>query len=172
MNYERMDRLADLLINKVSEDNFDMSTWAGKYKIEYYEDTGIKEFIKETFIESSLIKPFDCGTSCCIAGWAVAMKNNFKIVGHEYNGEYWESVKELAKEYLDLKEEQATMLFFPDNGDIWDDIAKEYNLVWDDTDDKYQNLTPDIAGKVIKRIIAGEFECWNYYNDYILVKGL
>ena len=79
MNKERMLQLADY-IEKLPEHKFEMQYWISqKVKKENYLG---EEYWKTDYAplgdSKTLVEPLDCGTACCIAGWATAIENNFK----------------------------------------------------------------------------------------------
>jgi hypothetical protein len=168
MNVERIERLAELLYSSVPENNFDMSKWFGRYDDVYYNETGIKEF------ESGLIPkttadfiPYECGTTCCIAGWALTMANDFKPLDIRNLGGSWCNA---AAEYLGINSDQAFYLFYTDRNSIWDDVFFDYEeIVWDEDADYYVGITPKIASDVLYRIAHGniaKFKEMELYDTY------
>ena len=83
MNKERMLQLADYIENLPSN-KFDMNYWIS-YKTK--NELGAWVLFKGRYeLDETFMDPLDCGTACCIAGWATAIESNFEpiaIVEHD-----------------------------------------------------------------------------------------
>lgn len=147
MNKERMLLLADV-IGSLSPEKFNMENW-------------ITDKSDETaYTDKENIDPLDCNTVCCIAGWAVAIKNNFEVIDmNKYKNKQAEdyfSIKEEARQYLDLTKEQASNIFFPNLETLWDEIEDdEIDYIYERN--IYVGITNKIASKFIKDIANGKY---------------
>ena len=107
MNKERMLQLADYIEN-LPEHKFEMQYWISQ-KVQKENYIG-EEYWKLDYaptlhsdLTQILLEPLDCGTACCIAGWAAAIENNFKPIAIIQDGK---SIEERAAVWLDLNYEQ------------------------------------------------------------------
>jgi hypothetical protein len=168
MNVERIEKLAELLYSAVPEANFDMRKWFGRYDVDYYNNTSIKEFESELIPKTTDdFIPYECGTACCIAGWALTMANDFKPLDIRNLGGSWNNA---AAEYLEINSDQAFYLFYTDRSSIWDDVFFDYEEIqWDEDEDCYVGITPKIASDVLYRIAYGniaKFKEMELYDAY------
>lgn len=159
-------KLADLIEN-ADKDQFHLGCWFGQIDAETGEwDTGGKSSgeIGEYFSQEP--NQLTCGTTACIAGWAVAMKYEFDE--DLYIEDY---VENEAKRYLDLTERQADRLFFAGYKSVWAQYQHEYNfnvvadIVEEDgfisklqLDPSEWNVTNKDAAHMLRRIANGEIK--------------
>lgn len=135
MNKENFLKVASL-IEKSNHDNFYMQSWFGKF-MDYNKET--KEFaywsgyktgeLSEIINNESLFsenKEMNCGTTACIAGWAVytAMLNN-ELPAIQGNS----SVYSFAMDYLDLGIDECSNLFYCDRSSVWTAVSNDYNWI-------------------------------------------
>lgn len=124
MNVERMEALAKYL-DKLPEEKFDMDFW-------------VWSPLEDSMCEADALN--SCGTTCCIAGWAVLMSGECldpftRTVdrdGHK------KAIRDYAYDYLDLSSFQASLLF--------------HKHMWPD-EFRTQLESPKLAAKVIRRMI-------------------
>ena len=173
MNVERILKLADFL-DTLPEQKFEMSSWnCIKYEDAYI--TNGNEVVSNWVIDDEKINlPFvdidNCGTACCIAGWTLAMKNDFKsynVIDNALDQNYSqkETTFHQAKEYLDLTDLEATRIFYIGSHTIWADYAQErnYNFCFDD--DSFKNIKNSDAAYALRKIANNELgDSWT--NDY------
>ena len=136
MNKERMMMLADLL-DSLPEEKFDLTYWINDREQE--EET-------PDYVDLSV---YDCNTTACIAGWAVALKNDL-AVDELYCGD----VEKEAGEYLGLSRQEMQRLFYYGIETIWNDHADELDcgFPYEDT------VTSKIAATAIRNIAQGKWE--------------
>jgi hypothetical protein len=178
MNTQKMLELANLLDN-VEPQKFHMSSWFGRLipaiEHEYYED--ICEFFNEDdlvpyhfsnsemreFEVEELIKvdnnsvSLTCGTTACIAGWAIV--NEFYQGNTEYYNEYINNGSDPQTEacrILGLTSSQAMRLFYCGYESIWSTVANDYNLEFDFQVNETWDIHPKYAADVLRRVVSGE----------------
>lgn len=123
MNKDRLLEVANL-IEKAPPDQFHMGSWFGTINDNDWRSSGfVSEEGNIVFSEIFDIenKQLICNTTACIAGWAVALKYDFKPIKLEPSVIYEE-----AKEYLDLNSREAQALFHCTNDSIWAKLQDEY----------------------------------------------
>lgn len=182
MNKEKMLQLANVIENS-NKDSFHMGSWFGligsteRYikNHGYLTEEEVFEMIDDynldtdRFIVASLepiqvisksniengIMELSCGTSCCIAGWA--------IINEYYNTKNPDLLKasvlntqNIAADILGLDVNQACQLFYCDYGSIWDRYAEEYQLSFDYDASETWQFHPKIAADIIRRLALGE----------------
>jgi hypothetical protein len=130
MNKERMLQLADY-IEKLPEHKFEMQYWISQ-KVQkenpYGEDYWKMDYaprMDSNSLSEKLLEPLDCGTACCIAGWATAIQNNFKPIAIMQNGQ---SIENRALEWLDLTEKQGQNLFLINIDTVWTYYVEKCNF--------------------------------------------
>ena len=138
MNKERMILLADLL-DSIKPEKFNITYWASDYN-EYTTDYSCQDDIADLSV-------YNCNTAGCIAGWAVAMKNDLQV-----NDVYLDRVEEIAKDYLDLTYEESQRLFYYGNASVWSEYGEKLGC--------YDNekVTASQAAITLRKIVAGEWE--------------
>ena len=109
MNKERMLQLADY-IEKLPEHKFEMQYWISQKvkKENYIGEEYWKTEYAPLFDSEKLLEPLDCGTACCIAGWATAIENNFKPIAIMQDRK---TIETRGKEWLGLSYSQSQNLF-------------------------------------------------------------
>ena len=156
MNKEKMLRLADVLEN-IQEQQFEMDSWIS-HKVEAVSSTGRQYWIKDpqySMFDGKQLEPLDCGTACCIAGWATAIENNFQPIELNMNGL---SIEERAKYWLELTDDEARNLFFIDPRTVWTYYIEELGYEFDPYDESFSGITNKDAAYVLKEIANGEFD--------------
>lgn len=165
MNKERMLELANIIENAPPK-QFHLGSWFGIYKensfgrnrwspLSYYDG-------KWDEIVSGSKNEISCGTTACVAGWAIAMKYDFNPTHTPQ-----EEIGREAAEYLGLTEDQMYRLFYADEDSIWAEFQEEYdyevgekdwNGYYTEYDADRWDITNKDAAHLIKRIISGEIE--------------
>ena len=136
MNTERMMMLADLL-DSLPEEKFELAYWVNDRRQE--EDA-------PNYVDLSV---YDCDTTACIAGWAVALKNDLAV-----DNLYCGDVETQAGEYLDLTMNEAKRLFYYGTETIWSDYADELGCEF-----PYDySVTNKMAAKAVRNIAQGKWE--------------
>jgi hypothetical protein len=138
MNKERMILLADLL-DSIKPEKFNIIYWASDYN----EDT-TDYSCQGDIVDLSV---YNCNTAGCIAGWAVAMKNDLQV-----NDVYLDRIEEMAKDYLDLSYEESQRLFYYGGSSVWSDYGEQLGL------DDNEKLTGSQAAIALREIAAGNWE--------------
>jgi len=138
MNKERMILLADLL-DSIKPEKFNIVYWTSDYNPD--ED---EHYCQDDIVDLSV---YNCNTAGCIAGWAVAMKNDLQV-----NDVRLDHVEEIAKDYLDLTHEESQRLFYYGSASVWSDYGEQLGL--------YDNekLTASQAAIALREIAAGNWE--------------
>lgn len=121
MNKERMYVLADL-IDTISPEKFNISNWT--LDVEPLPD-GSGYYYNNQEIHANL-SAYDCGTAGCIAGWAVALKNDLDLKSFPLS-----SVSAEASDYLGLTIGEANSLFFFGQKSIWHKYHSELGFYED-----------------------------------------
>lgn len=136
MNKERMMMLADLL-DSLPEEKFDLTFWIND-----------REQEQETpdYVDLSV---YDCNTTACIAGWAVALKNDL-AVDQLYCGD----VEREAGDYLGLNRQEMQRLFYYGTETIWADYKHDLGCEYpfDHT------VTNKMAATAVRNIAQGKWE--------------
>lgn len=156
MNKERMLQLADF-IEKLPEHKFEMQYWISQkvkkenylgeeyWKIDYAPTMG-NSLVKD------LLEPLNCGTACCIAGWATAIENNFKPIAIMQNGQ---SIENRALEWLDLTEKQGQNLFLINIDTVWAYYIEKCQFYINEDEDCFTDISNKDAALVIRDIANG-----------------
>ena len=136
MNTERMMMLADLL-DSLPEEKFELAYWVNDREQE--EET-------PDYVDLSV---YNCNTTACIAGWAVALKNDL-AVDELYCGD----VEKEATDYLDLTSHERQRLFYYGAEAIWGQYSNELgcSVPYEDT------VTSKMAATAIRNIAQGKWE--------------
>ena len=151
MNKERILRLAEY-IGKLPDHKFEMSHWLAvkdQNNLGWFVDEVPTPWSKE-FTEYN---PLDCGTVCCIAGWATAMENDFKPIAITMNGF---SIKDRAQMWLDLTSLEAQNLFFFGVNTVWTKFYRQCSYDFDEYEDSFLEISNKDAEFVMKAIANGE----------------
>lgn len=138
MNKERMILLADLL-DSIKPEKFNITYWTSDYNPD--ED---QHYFQDDIADLSV---YNCNSAACIAGWAVAMKNDLQV-----NDVRIDHIEEIAKNYLDLSHEESQRLFYYGSASVWSDYGEQLGL--------YENekLTGSQAAIALREIAAGNWE--------------
>ena len=176
MNKERMLQLADY-IEKLPEHKFEMQYWISqKVKKEnvYGEEYWKLDYAPtmNSDLSQGLLEPLDCGTACCIAGWATAIESNFKPIAIIQDGK---SIEERAAVWLDLNYEQERNLFMISIDTVWTQYVEKLNLGLDEYEDCFVDITNKDAALVI-RDVANEVvdidKTFDFFTAKEYLKGL
>lgn len=156
MNKERMLQLADYIEN-LPEHKFEMQYWLSQkvrkenylgeeyWKIDY--TPRIDSVNSDKFLE-----PLDCGTACCIAGWATSIESNFKPIAIMQDGK---TIETRAREWLDLSIEQANNLFLINIDTVWTYYLEKCDFDLIEHEDCFTNITNKDAALVIRDVANG-----------------
>ena len=157
MNKERMLQLADY-IEKLPEHKFEMQYWISQ-KVQkenvYGEDYWKIDYaprMDSNSLSEKLLEPLDCGTACCIAGWATAIQNNFKPIAIMQNGQ---SIENRALEWLDLTEKQGQNLFLINIDTVWAYYLEKCSFDLNEFEDCFTEIKNKDAALVIRDIAHG-----------------
>lgn len=123
-------------------------------------------------LEANKLK-ISCGTTACVAGWAVAneyFKNSNKDTSTEdyamrmyYEGLELHQINDCAIRILDLTPEEASRLFFVSEESIWADVAENYSY-GKNIDYDFQeawNISNKEAADILRKIANGEYKLYN-----------
>lgn len=121
MNKERMYVLADL-IETISPEKFNISNWT--LDVEPLPDGSGHHYVNQE-IDANL-SAYDCGTAGCIAGWAVALKNDLDLKSFPLG-----SVAIEACDYLGITMEEGQSLFYFGQNSIWHKYYSELGFYED-----------------------------------------
>jgi hypothetical protein len=164
MNKERMLQLADY-IEKLPEHKFEMQYWISQ-KVQKENSYG-EDYWKTDYAPLGdsirLIEPLDCGTACCIAGWATAIENNFKPIAIVQNGQ---SIENRALEWLDLTEKQGQNLFLINIDTVWTYYLEKCNFGLIEDEDCFTDVTNKDAALVIRDIANGVIDIDKKFEFY------
>jgi len=156
MNKERMLQLADYIEN-LPEHKFEMQYWISQKILKetsYGEDYWKIDYAPtmNSDLTKGLLEPLDCGTACCIAGWATAIESNFKPIAIIQDGK---TIDDRAKEWLDLSYEQAQNLFLLNTDSVWTYYIEKCNFGLIEDEDCFTNITNKDAALVIRDVANG-----------------
>ena len=170
MNKERMLQLADF-IEKLPEHKFEMQYWISqKVKKENYlgEEYWKLDYAPtlNTDLSQSLLEPLDCGTACCIAGWATAIESNFKPIAIIQDGK---SIEERAAAWLDLNYEEERNLFMLSIDTVWTQYIQKCDFDLNEDEDCFTGITNKDAALVI-RDVANEVVDIDKNFDFLTAK--
>jgi len=160
MNKERMLELAELLEN-ANPKHFHLGSWFGFHNQIRWSPV-VSGDIKLSDLITDTNNQIGCGTTACIAGWAIAMKYNF-------NAEHTpkEEIGREAAEYLGITEEQMYRLFYADEDSIWAELQEDYGFevgerdvdgYYQEFDCQHWNVSNKDAAHIIKKIVSGQIE--------------
>jgi hypothetical protein len=156
MNKERMLQLADY-IEKLPEHKFEMQYWISqKVKKENYlgEEYWKIDYAPTLYtdLSKSFLEPLDCGTACCIAGWAAAIESNFKPIAIIQDGK---SIEERAAAWLDLNYEEERNLFMLSIDTVWTYYIEKCSFDLNEDEDGFTGITNKDAALVIRDVANG-----------------
>ena len=164
MNKERMFELADLIEN-ADKDQFHLGSWFGYRDPESgYWNSESTYFGKIGNYFSQGPNELTCGTTACVAGWAVAMKYSFDTSLYLDTV----SIQDTATDYLDLTTGQADRLFFAGPNSVWARYENEYSysvtermeedgeVIIGQLDPEFWNVTNKDAADILRRIAKEE----------------
>jgi len=166
MNKERMLKLADY-IESLPEHKFEMKYWLstkieqGMWNGKPYWSTYSHPIIHNSEQNTKTMEPLDCGTACCIAGWATAMKDNFKPIALIQDGK---SIEDRALEWLDLTGMEGRNLFLTSINTVWTDYFNKFSFELDEYEDSYKNITNIAAAYVIRDVANGVIDIDKEFN--------
>ena len=146
-------QLADY-IEDLPEHKFEMQYWISqKVKKEY---SNGEEYWKTdyapVFNVDIFLEPLDCGTACCIAGWATAIENNFKPIAMMQDGK---TIEDRGREWLDLTYAQANNLFLMNIDTVWTYYIEKCNFGLSEDEDCFTDITNKDAALVIRDVVNG-----------------
>ena len=145
MNKERMLLLADLL-EELPEHKFSIEYWASEW------DDVAQEHVNQDdgYV---YLSGYDCTTAGCVAGWAVAMKNDMAIKNDlEMDAG---DIEHGAAAYLGLNRFQANDLFYYGSDSVYARYAGELGL---NTDQLLgHQITQKHASIVVRKVAEGEW---------------
>ena len=146
-------QLADYIEN-LPEHKFEMQYWLSqKVKKENYLG---EEYWKTDYAplgsSKSLIEPLDCGTACCIAGWATAIENNFKPIAIIQDDK---TIETRGREWLDLSIEQANNLFLMNIDTVWTYYIEKCRFYISEDEGCFTDITNKDAALVIRDVANG-----------------
>lgn len=143
MNKGRMLLLADLL-EKIPEQQFYIGNWFSTvYDFDGYESQASAANVK--------LSIHDCNTAGCIAGWAVALKNDLDLDAFVLNPQ------DQAKDYLGLDDFQAYKLFFTYPPDcVWKVYSDELGITFNSRGETTE-VTNKQASIAVRKIAEGEW---------------
>ena len=160
-------QLADF-IEKLPEHKFEMQYWISQkvkkenylgeeyWKIDYAPTIG-NRFVKD------LLEPLDCGTACCIAGWATAIENNFKPIAIMQDEK---SIETRGKEWLDLSYEQAQNLFLINIDTVWSYYIEKCSFYINEDEDCFTDISNKDAALVIRDVANGVIDIDKKFEFY------
>lgn len=151
MNKERMLQLADYIEN-LPTNKFDMTHWLNYKSKNELGHWVIDRSIFENQTDEFLMEPLDCGTVCCIAGWATAIESNFEPIAIvQYNI----TIEQRAKDWLGLTDTQADNLFMTNINTVWLWYYEKCNFLLNQSEDRFYDITNKEAALVLRDIANG-----------------
>lgn len=137
MNTERMFLLADLL-DSLPPEKFNLSYWVSEIYDEGYSNDDYCD-----------LSAYNCNSAACIAGWAVALKNDLNA-GSVYCGD----IEMDAAEYLGLTLQERNRLFYYGSDTIWNTHRETLGceIPFEDT------VTNKMAATAVRNIAQGKWE--------------
>jgi hypothetical protein len=165
MNKERMLQLADYIEN-LPEHKFEMQYWISN-KIEQGTFNNKPYWSIESYPlwhsnPETLVEPLNCGTACCIAGWAAAIENNFKPISLLQDGK---SIEDRAAIWLDLNQQEAHNLFLIGLDSVWVDYIAKTDIELDNYEETFTSITNKTAALVIRDIANGVIDIDREYDS-------
>lgn len=140
MNKERMLLLAELL-ETIKPHKFNIETWISEY------DEACDWHSSPDYVDLSA---YNCNSAACVAGWAVAMKNDLTV-----NQLSCRTVEEEATEYLGLNYREAQHLFYYGEESVYGQHRDELGIL---EHEPLQNaVTAKHAAMTIRKVVDGEW---------------
>lgn len=162
-------QLADF-IETLPDHKFDMNYWVGQKERAGEDKEWITTHYPTTYSASSIneesqtkYEPFDCGTACCIAGWAAMIQNDLKPMPYFIDNK---TIENRAIEWLGLTKQEADNLFYLGMDTVWSDYIAHMDFDFDDYEENYINIKNKHAAIVIRDIANGDTDISNEYDYY------
>lgn len=150
MNKEKMHLLADLL-ETIKPVKFNMTYWMSHYNDEHAEYSPNNPEADAPYDTMSL-SAYDCNTAGCIAGWAIAMKNDLQVTNEKIH-----NIEAQAAKYLGLDSSQASKLFYySGHNTIW--VQHSHHFGFDENIPNDDQIKPKHAAYALRMIADGEWE--------------
>lgn len=140
MNKERMLLLAELL-ETIKPHKFNIETWVSVY------DEQCDWHSSPDYVDLSA---YNCDSAACVAGWAVAMKNDLTV-----NQLHCRTIEEEAAKYLELTVREAQHLFYYGEESIYGQHRSELGILEDEPLAKA--VTAKHAAMTIRKVVDGEW---------------
>jgi len=140
MNKERMLLLAELL-ETIKPHKFNIETWVSVY------DAERDWHCSHDYVDLSA---YNCNSAACIAGWAIAMKNDLTV-----DQLHCRTVEEEAAKYLELTVYEAQHLFYYGDDSIYGQHRSELGILEDEPLAKA--VTAKHAAMTIRKVVEGEW---------------
>lgn len=181
MNTEKILELASLL-EKVEPTTFHMSSWfaelvpadeVGDEEVLHFfnEDELVPRYFTAGSVDMNKIidignsadntLALSCGTTACIAGWAIANEyfNGNKKPYEDYS-EWASGIITIASDILGITVSQGERLFFCNTESIWIEHEDDYDYGSRFNEDVPEtwNIHPKIAADMLRRIASGEVQ--------------
>jgi hypothetical protein len=158
MNKENMIKLAEL-IESLPEKKFNMTYWTSEIQ-GFTHDGNVTHYANNQKIDY-----YDCTTAGCIAGWAIALKNNLRAEIVEANSVIRiAEIKAIACDFLGLTKQEGDNLFLMESSSIWFDHAfKDFDIFHEEngTGIDPDSITNKMAAEVLRKVISGEVSLEN-----------
>jgi len=150
MNKEKMHLLADLL-ETIKPVKFNMAYWMSHYN-EESDEYSLNNPDEDDPNDSMNLSAYDCNTAGCIAGWAIAMKNDLQVTNEKIH-----NIEGQAAEYLGLYPSQAQKLFYYSGSNtIWQQHFNHFGF--DENRPNDDQIEPKHAAYALRKIADGEWE--------------
>lgn len=140
MNKERMLLLAELL-ETIKPHKFNLETWVSVY------DEECNWHSSPDYVDLSA---YNCNSAACVAGWAVAMKNDLTVDDLQCR-----TVEEEAIEYLGLNYREAQHLFYYGSDSIYEQHRSELGIL--EGEPLAIAVTAKHAAMTIRKVVDGEW---------------
>jgi len=140
MNKERMLLLAELL-ETIKPHKFNIETWVSEY------DEACEWHSSPDYVDLSA---YNCSSAACIAGWAVAMKNDLTV-----NNLKAGDVEQEAENYLGLNHREAQSLFYYGSDSIYEKHRDDLGILPEELLAK--TITAKHAAMTIRKVVDGEW---------------
>lgn len=171
MNKYMMGQLADLIEN-IDPVRFNIEFWTGEVvKVEMPNGEVSICYNGNHYGNYHNLDLYDCKTAGCVAGWAVTMASNMRMVDMDHS-----DIPAQAALVLGLNDKEASSLFHANSKSVWHRYRKELRIPTADVDSnncpddcdldneihycgyeiKAEEITADIASKVLRMIINEE----------------
>jgi len=158
MNVDNMIKLAEL-IESLPEKKFNMTYWTSEIQ-GFTHDGNVTHYANNDKIDY-----YDCTTAGCIAGWAIALKNNLRAETLIANSsDNIATIKSEASDFLGLTVQEGNNLFLMESSSIWFDHAFiDFDIFHEDNGSGIDpdSITNKMAAEVLRKIISGEVDLEN-----------